>query len=71
VIRGGGRDILDGSRGDDRIEGGPGVDLLLGGAGDDVLLARDGVRESVDGGAGRARARIGPNDWISLLERVL
>jgi len=72
VIRGrGGNDTLDGGPGNDVLEGGRGTDFLLGGPGDDRLLARDGVREDIDGGAGHDSARIDANDWISLIERVL
>jgi hypothetical protein len=31
---------------------------LGGGEGDDTLLARDGLRDRVDGGAGRDRAQV-------------
>ena len=60
VIRGaGGNDTLRGDAGKDRVfggagndslEGGAGADSLAGEGGRDILLARDGVRDTVDGG---------------------
>src|SRR6266545_2571064 len=72
TIRGlGGSDILDGGPGDDLVDGGAGVDILLGAQGNDLLLSRDGKRDDVDGGPGRDRGRVDPNDWVSLLETLL
>jgi Tol biopolymer transport system component len=65
---GGGDDLVDGGPGTDEITGGPGDDTMLGGAGTDRFDAVDGFRDSLDGGAGRDRARIDPNDWISSIE---
>ena len=59
VLAGGpGRDALWGGLGDDHLMGGTGRDRFAGGKGRDVLLARDGLRDGVDGGAGRDRARV-------------
>ena len=73
----GGSDDLTGRGGADRLLGGPGADVLLGGAaadrmfggpGNDHLLARDGVIDTVNCGAGAAdianvdgRDRVAPN----------
>jgi Ca2+-binding RTX toxin-like protein len=58
-LLGGGRDdrLLGGSLGDVLI-GGTGNDVLSGGTGNDVLLARDGRRDTVDGGPGRNTGRV-------------
>jgi Ca2+-binding RTX toxin-like protein len=53
-----GNDRLNGNAGNDRVGGGAGHDRLLGAAGKDLLSARDGVRDSVSGGAGRDRAKV-------------
>ncbi len=67
VIAGRGNDIVYGGSGSDRLEGGPGNDfldggsgrdVLLGGPGNDTLVARDGDRDTVNGGPGRDRAHI-------------
>jgi dipeptidyl aminopeptidase/acylaminoacyl peptidase len=69
VIRGaGGDDLLDGGPGNDTINGGGGDDTMLGGPGNDTFEAIDGFRDSMDGGAGRDRARLDPNDWLSSVE---
>ncbi len=76
VLRGGaGNDHLAGRSGNDRLNGGPGadnltggtgIDVLLGGTGPDVLLARDGRRDTVDGGRGTDTATVDRN-----LDRVV
>lgn len=48
----GGDDVIFGGLGNDRIAGGRGSDVLHGNRGRDLLLARDGVRDIVDGGSG-------------------
>lgn len=59
VIRGrGGNDRLVGGPGNDRLVGGAGRDVLLGEAGGDVLVARDGARDTVNGGTGGDRASV-------------
>jgi len=69
VLRGGaGEDLLDGGAGSDSSTGGGGDDTMVGGAGDDTFEAIDGFRDSVDGGAGRDRAHVDPNDWVSSIE---
>ena len=53
VVSGNGAaNLLDGGAGNDRLDGGDGVDTVAGGADADTVLARDGVREPVDCGAG-------------------
>jgi len=69
VLRGGGgEDLLDGGPGNDVIAGGSQEDTMLGGAGNDSFEAIDGFRDSVDGGPGRDRAHLDPNDWLSSVE---
>jgi Ca2+-binding RTX toxin-like protein len=74
------KDRLFGGPGNDDLSGGPNADYLKGeagvgahrgGAGDDLLLARDGRRETVDGGAGTDRARVDPSDRRVRVERRL
>jgi Ca2+-binding RTX toxin-like protein len=48
----GGNDIVYGGLGNDWIAGGRGNDILRGNRGSDALVARDGVRDRVDGGPG-------------------
>ena len=48
----GGADVLLGGDRNDRLIGGPSPDELLSDAGRDVLLARDRLRDVVDGGPG-------------------
>ena len=59
VIRGlGGNDRLVGGPGNDRLVGGGGRDVLLGEAGRDTFVARDRVRDTVNGGRGQDRASV-------------
>lgn len=51
-----GNDRLVAGKGNDALRGGGGADTLLGQAGRDLLLARDGARDTVDGGAQADRA---------------
>ena len=53
-----GNDRLDGGAGDDTLVGGSGRDVLLGGAGNDTIQARDGARDTVDGGPGSDNATV-------------
>ncbi len=48
-----GKDVLRGGAGADRLEGGTGGDTLLGSTGADTLFARDGRRDTVNGGRGK------------------
>jgi RTX calcium-binding nonapeptide repeat (4 copies)/Calcineurin-like phosphoesterase/Purple acid Phosphatase, N-terminal domain len=65
-----GDDTLDGGPGNDRMIGGPGRDMLRGRAGRDVIDARDGVRDVVDCGRGRDRARVDGRDRVRGCEHV-
>jgi Ca2+-binding RTX toxin-like protein len=47
---GDGDDIIDGGKGNDTISGGRGRDGLLGASGRDTFYAKDGYRDSIDGG---------------------
>jgi hypothetical protein len=55
---GAGADVLEAGAGNDRLVGSAGADRLVGGKGADLLLARDGLRDRIDGGRGRDTARI-------------
>ena len=79
VSGGGGRDTisggteedeLSGGNGNDTIVGGPDPDLLSGGAGRDTINARDGVRDTVECGAGVDLARVDRFDVVSGCEQV-
>lgn len=50
-----GKDSLNGGDGNDRIYGGSGVDSFNGSGGSDRLYAKDGEKESVNGGSDRDR----------------
>ena len=58
LVGGPGADLLLGGSLGDVLLGGAGRDVLVGGSGNDVLLARDGARDTVDGGPGRNTARV-------------
>jgi RTX calcium-binding nonapeptide repeat (4 copies) len=66
---GGGRDRLVGAAGADLLDGGSGVDTFAGGGGNDTLRSRDRVKETVNGGSGRDRARADKADRLKLVER--
>jgi Tol biopolymer transport system component len=66
----GARCTREGTGGADRLAGTSGRDVLCGLAGDDVLLARDGVRDVVDGGPGRDRAVVDRLDVVHSVESV-
>jgi hypothetical protein len=67
----GGHDLLLGGAGTDRITGGGGRDSIYGGTGNDTLYARDGIRDTVNGGRGRDRARWDARDVRRSIERRL
>jgi Ca2+-binding RTX toxin-like protein len=52
LVGGAGDDALYGYAGDDTLVGNGGLDYFSGGDGNDTIDARDGVLETVDGGAG-------------------
>jgi Ca2+-binding RTX toxin-like protein len=47
-----GDDVMIGGRGNDSLVGGHGHDKLYGGRGKDAMMAKDSLRDFVDGGAG-------------------
>ena len=53
LLGGPGNDRLFGGQGNDRLVGGTGLDRLYGGDGKDRLETRDGLRDTLDCGAGR------------------
>jgi Ca2+-binding RTX toxin-like protein len=69
VISGGpGNDTLLGGAGSDLLTGGPGHDTISGGAGADTLAARDGQRDTIDGGPGRDRGSWDRRDRVRAVE---
>jgi Ca2+-binding RTX toxin-like protein len=58
LFGGGARDGLRGGGGADTLEGEAGHDWVAGGEGADIVRARDGLRDSVNGGPDFDRARI-------------
>jgi Ca2+-binding RTX toxin-like protein len=79
MFGGAGDDRLVGGRGNDRLIGGPGDDTLApglgrdsvsGGGGNDTINARDGLRETIDCGAGRDTVRADRSDRLKGCERV-
>ncbi len=69
IYGGPGQDLLVGGAGSDLLNGGGGQDTLLGSGGADTLYARDGVRDVVNGGLGRDRARVDRADRLKSVER--
>ncbi|WP_272477824.1 calcium-binding protein [Baekduia alba] len=76
---GAGADRLTGGKGNDTLSGGPGNDLLspgdgkdaiAAGSGNDTVNAVDGVRETVDCGAGRDTVRADKRDRLAHCEKV-
>jgi Ca2+-binding RTX toxin-like protein len=65
------QDSLVGGSGNDRLNGGPGKDRYYGGSGNDRINARDGIREKVDCGTGRDRAKVDRRDRVRHCEKVL
>ena len=71
LLGGGGGDRLVGAAGGDRLTGGLGQDVMNGLAGNDTFYARDGMRDTVDGGAGTDRAQRDKVDRVRLVEKRL
>jgi Ca2+-binding RTX toxin-like protein len=66
-----GDDVLDGGPGRDRLVGGKGKNRYAGGSGNDVLVARNGKRETVSCGPGKAdRATADKRDKVRGCEKV-
>jgi hypothetical protein len=72
LIRGGdGHDLLRGQGGADRLYGEGGRNRVLGDAGNDYIdVSRNGVRDVVNGGRGRDRARAQERDRLRSVERI-
>ncbi len=70
LLGGTGHDTLLGGDASDRLRGDSGRDRLFGNGGPDFLVARDGQRDSVNGGLGHDEGRIDRRlDRVSSLER--
>jgi hypothetical protein len=69
LVGGPGNDRLYGQGAGDVLDGGAGVDLFSGGLGTDVLLARDRLRERVQGDGGVDRGRVDRRDVVRSVER--
>lgn len=64
-------DYLRGGPGDEVFIGGAGRDRMMGGGGNDRFRARDGRIDTIDGGPGRDRASVDPNDHVRWVEHVV
>lgn len=77
LLGGPGSDKLRGKKGNDTLTGddpgepNPRKDVLVGGGGDDIMHARDGVRDSVKGGAGNDQAETDSSDTVLGVEIFL
>jgi len=65
----GGLDKLYGGIGNDRLTGGSSADQLYGDGGDDLLLAKDGVKDSLFGGAGIDTGNVDAIDILNSVEK--
>ncbi len=63
-----GDDLLHGGADADHLNGGPGKDPVFGDGGSDRFMARDGKRDSLDGGGGTDKARVDPIDHLARIE---
>jgi Ca2+-binding RTX toxin-like protein len=63
------RDVLNGASGGDRITGRAGRDVLKGQAGPDSLFAKDGNRDTVNGGGGGDEAAVDRRDVVRGVEQ--
>jgi chitinase len=63
------RDTICGLGGNDTITGGGDRDTLLGGAGNDLIIARDGIPDVVNGGAGFDTCICDAFDHVTNIER--
>ena len=71
VIGGRGADTITGSKAANVITGGLGADKLAGGNGNDTFYAKDGVKDSLNGGKGTDSAQYDKNDVRSLIEKTI
>lgn len=78
ILGGPGNDKIYGQAGRDHVRGEAGTDLLDGGASDDTvaggtqadtIYARDGIRDTVNGGTGKDRGRLDRADRRASVER--
>ena len=67
---GAGNDTLTGGTGNDTLGGGAGRNKYSGQSGNDIISARNGVRETIDCGAGRDRANVDRTDKVRSCESV-
>jgi Ca2+-binding RTX toxin-like protein len=65
-----GNDVITGGPGKDTISGGDGKDSVNAGTGNDTINSVDGVRETVDCGAGRDTVRADRRDHLVHCEKV-
>ena len=63
-----GNDLLSGGADADHLNGGPAKDQVFGNSGNDTFMARDGKRDSLDGGGGTDKARVDAIDHLARIE---
>ena len=63
-----GNDLLHGGADADHLNGGPAKDQVFGDDGSDTFMARDGKRDSLDGGGGKDKARVDAIDHLARIE---
>jgi len=66
-----GNDTVKGGNGNDVIYGSDGRNALYGGAGNDTFHARDGAKDTLDGGTGTNRAKVDPSDKRTRIQQLL
>jgi len=54
----------------DHLNGGPAKDQVFGNSGNNTFLARDGKRDSLDGGGGTDKARVDAIDHPARIEET-
>ena len=62
---------VNGGDGNDTITGNAGADTMNGDAGDDTFFARDGVKDTIDGGTGTDRAQTDSTDVKTSIEQAI
>lgn len=67
----GGTDTLHGNSGNDTLDGGTAADKLYGDAGNDSIYAKDGTKDTVNGGTGTDKARRDTIDALLSIEGSL
>jgi Ca2+-binding RTX toxin-like protein len=68
LVGNGGNDVIHGGGGNDSLWGNAGADQLFGDGGNDTLLARDGLRDTVNGGNGTDSAQTDALDLVTSVE---